>query len=235
MDGERRYSDKEVEAILAKAVELSRRERGPAAHGDGTSLPELERIATEAGLSAETVRRAASELERPKSWQSSGLRHFFRAEAATREIALTRKPDHGALARLLAVLPDILKASGSGQVVEGGLVWRGSAGTPERRGMGFRVEVSSAEQGGWVLATVDTASAAGGLYGGIVGGLGGGCGLGVGLGVGLGALGSTPFAVAVPIVCLGLSFFLARGIMGLVSRWAERRVREIADEIAKRL
>ena len=72
---------------------------------------------------------------------------------------------------------------------------------------------------------------AGGLYGGIVGGLGLGCGLGVGLG----ALGSVPFAIAVPILCVGLSFFLARGVRGLVSRWAERRVREIGDEIAKRL
>ena len=52
MDRERLYSDTEVKALLGRAVELSR--------SQGTTLSELERIAMEAGLPADSLRREAS-------------------------------------------------------------------------------------------------------------------------------------------------------------------------------
>lgn len=58
---ERRYDDREVALIFRDAAAL---ERARGATG-GLTLPELERVAVEAGLDPAMVRRAAAELEAP--------------------------------------------------------------------------------------------------------------------------------------------------------------------------
>lgn len=60
---ERRYDDREVALIFRDAAALERT-RGAAG---GLTLPELERVAVEAGLDPAMVRRAAAELEAPRA------------------------------------------------------------------------------------------------------------------------------------------------------------------------
>lgn len=63
---ERRFDDREVALILQGAADAER--RASAAHvAGGLTLPELERIAVEAGLDPAMVRRAAAELDAPRA------------------------------------------------------------------------------------------------------------------------------------------------------------------------
>jgi hypothetical protein len=237
MDGERLYSDKEVEALLARSVELSRTGDGPRPRG--VSLAELERIAAEAGLSVEALRRAASELDSGRAAASrSAFRRLIAAEPKRARLSLAEAPSEAALGRLLLVLPDIADGfGGSGAVADGSLVWRSEKSMEIQNGMSLRIEAGPdpGGRGGYVEIRVSYDGAAGGVYGGLIGGLGLGGGLGVGLGVGLGELHSTAFALVVPVAALCLSALMSRGIAGLVSRWARKQASRIAEEIFKRL
>lgn len=61
MDGNRRFSEREVALVLRKATEMEEVE-GPS--GSGLSLEELEQIAGEVGISPAIIRRAVAELDR---------------------------------------------------------------------------------------------------------------------------------------------------------------------------
>jgi hypothetical protein len=237
MDGERLFSDKEVKALLSRAVDISRGTEGAAAR-DGIGLTELRRIAAEAGLPAEALGRAIAEAESGRGRPSSRLRRFFGGEARRVRIELREAPSEAALSRLLLVLPDLAKWSGgSGAVADGVLVWRGDKSIELQNGLSLRIEVgpSPGGTGGYAEIGISADGALGGIYGGLCGGLGLGAGLGVGLGVGLGELHSTAFAIFVPIACLGLSFLLSRGIVGLLSSWARRKIQLLSEELSRRL
>jgi hypothetical protein len=72
---------------------------------------------------------------------------------------------------------------------------------------------------------------AGALFGGIVGGGGTGIGLGVGLGVGLGALGSALFATLFPVIALGGTWALARGIFRSSVHNRMRKLTKLMNEL----
>jgi len=88
---ERRYSDKEVKAILSRAVDISRSDQRGTGGGRGVSLAELERVAAEAGLPVEALRRAAMELESTGSSRLN-IRRLFKAEIVRKRIALPKAP-----------------------------------------------------------------------------------------------------------------------------------------------
>jgi hypothetical protein len=64
---ERRYGDREVRLILKSATELQRRATDDGPGPDGMSLAELEQVASEAGIDPVLVRRAAAQLDAPRS------------------------------------------------------------------------------------------------------------------------------------------------------------------------
>jgi len=232
MESGRRYSDREVDALLARAVELSRA-ADPGGGGEGSraglSLAELERIAAEAGLPAGAIQRAAEELE---SRRGGGLLGRLKGAERAELPALPGRPE---LERLLAELPDLACLSGSGTVTETGLLWRSDGASEMRSGRKLRVELRPALEGtGGAIVDVrhDLGGAAGGIYGGIIGGLGVGAGMGIGFGFGMGALGSPLFALLFLTGSILLSALGARGLVGLVSRHAERKSRELAQDIA---
>lgn len=235
MDDERRYGDREVESLIARAVELSREaEAAPRPRG-GLRLEEVERIAVEAGLSAQSIRRAAQDLEAEARAPAGGLRRFFGAERLVADLVLPGHPGEGTIQAVLAVLPDLCDASGSGTALAGGLVWRADGGYEARTGSKLRVELSREGNRSRLRIERSFDGAAGGIYGGLVGGLGLGCGLGVGLGVGFGELHSALFAISFSLASLGLSWLAARGIMGLYAKDARRRNRGLMDNLASRL
>ena len=74
-----------------------------------------------------------------------------------------------------------------------------------------------------------------GLAGALFGGLLGGGGIGIGLGAGgavAGAAGSVALAVGIPVVVIGGSYALARGIFTRIVRRREARARKVIAEIA---
>jgi hypothetical protein len=238
MDGDRLFSDKEVEAVLARAVELSRGGEGRGPRSEGTRLADLERIAAEAGLPADAIGRAVSELSAEPRPAVSSLRRLFGVEGGKARLELKEAPSASALNRLLLVLPDLAKqAGGSGSVADGILVWRGDRSAETQNGSSLRIELGPNPdgRGGYVEISLSVDGAAGGIYGGVIGGLGLGAGLGVGLGLGIGALHSPAFAILVPFGALALSFIASRSIVGAVSAWARRKVERLRAEIARRL
>lgn len=62
---ERRYREDEVAAIFADAAESQELAPRPAGAGTGMTLPELQEIGREVGISAEAIARAAGQLDRP--------------------------------------------------------------------------------------------------------------------------------------------------------------------------
>lgn len=67
---DRRYGDREVALILRRAAELEDREGGEV-NARGISLPELEQIARDVGLDVARIRRAAAELDHGRRLRGS--------------------------------------------------------------------------------------------------------------------------------------------------------------------
>ncbi len=235
MDEERRYGDREVESLIARAVELSREAEAVPRRRGGLSLEEVERIAVEAGLSAQSIRRAAQELEAGSRAPAGRLRRFLGAEKLVSDLVLPGQPGEEAIQSTLAVLPDLCDASGSGTALAGGFVWRADGGYETRAGGKLRIGLSLEGSRSRLRIERSFDGAAGGIYGGLVGGLGLGVGLGVGFGVGLGALNSPLFALGFPLASLGLSWLAARGLVGLYAKDARRRTQSLLESLGRRL
>jgi hypothetical protein len=238
---DRRYSDRQVERILARTVEISRdlarasAREDKGSEGEGMSLAELERAAIEAGLSPEALRAAAEEVEGGPGKAGGKAARFFGTAPAVAERRLSPAPSEAELARLARDLPDIADVPGSGAVADGGLVYRSDGGYEAQTGQRLRLEIEREGDGAWLRAERRFSQAAGGVYGGVVGGLGLGCGLGVGLGVGLGDLHSGLFAAVFCCSSLVLSFLVSRGIMALLSADAKRRNARLVEAVERRL
>jgi hypothetical protein len=244
MNEDRRYSDREVERLLARAVELSReseaRASGEPDRQEGMSLAELEKAAAEAGLPVETLRRAAWELDsglssaggRGVATEGKGLAaRLFGPLRLREERVIGRPPTEAELANLALVLPDLAGVPGSVVQGGGGLIFRSDGGYETQYGQRLRFEV---RPDGRLIVERSFGGAAGGVYGGLVGGVGLGGGLGVGFGVGLGSLHSGLFAAAFAIGALLLSCLASRGIMAAIVADARRKNARILEDASAR-
>lgn len=219
--------------MIRRAAELELAPPGRRGEAEGLTLADIEKIAAEAGLSPDSVRHAARELEGGSGASVAG--RIFGGGAVHRSRTIAREVDDSALGELLAELPDLAGIPGSGSVSSRGLVFRSDGGYESNTGTRFRLEIR--RSGGSLAASVQRsfAGAVSGVYSGIVGGLGIGAGVGVGVGIGVGELHSALFATLVPIAFLGLSFLLSRGVLGLISRNASRKNERLLDAIDRRL
>ncbi len=227
MDAERRFSDKEVKALLARAVEYAQpaAEDRPATR-QGTTAAELERIAAEAGLPAEALRRALAELDSPTRRDSTALRRALGCEIHVAETGLEKAPTRQELERLLMILPDIARLPGSGSVADDSLIWRSEYTSQNSSGIKRRVEISPKSGGGaLVKVEVDPSLAGVGAYVGLVVGLGI-TAISVALPIGLAVLHSPAFAILTSLGAFILSFLGARGIMALVTRSIRAKARQ---------
>jgi len=235
VDAERRFSDKEVKALLARAVEYAQPTEEQTDSRQGTTAAELERIAAEAGLPAEALLRALAELDSPIRPGASMLRRALGCEIHLEEARLGKAPTRQELERLLMILPDIAKLPGSGSVADDSLIWRSEYTSHNSSGIKRRVEIAPLSEGGvLVRVEADPSLAAVGAYGGLVAGLGI-TGISVALPIGLAVLHSPAFAVLVSIGSIILSFLGARGIMSLVTKTIRAKAKLLVEEISRRL
>jgi hypothetical protein len=233
---DRRFNDKEVKQLLARAVELARSPDDRPAPREGTSLAELERVAAEAGLPAEALGRALAELDSASPGTgASALRRLLGAEVYRTELTLGEAPSRQELEKLLMVLPDIARLAGSGAVSDDGLVWRSEYNSQTSSGIKRRVEVSRLPDGrALVKLEVDPTLAAVGSYVGLVAGLGI-TAVSLAVPLGLALLHSPTFATLVSVAAIVGSTLLARGIMSLVSSTLRKKAHRLIEEIARRL
>jgi hypothetical protein len=233
---ERRFSDREIQAILSRAAELQRRRGNRSDSPDGSepsgvSLAELQSVATEAGLDPALVQQAATELEyRGARGRTSPLLGERTLQESRRHLDAQLTEED--LQELLVTLDTVAGEAGQGTVSRSTLSWSTDTAIAMRNGYHTRVQVRSTRKGTDISARTELGNLAGGLYGGLTGGFGLGGGLGVGLGVGLETLNSVPFAVLVPIGFIGAAYLLARTIFGAIARHRRRRNTHIVEELA---
>jgi hypothetical protein len=112
----RRYSEEEVEAILARAAERSARLPRGRSHDDGLTLDELQEIGAEVGIPPAVVADAARSLAR----RSGVERTLGLPMAVGHVVPLRRPPSDEEWERLVADLRETFRARGKIQV-QGGL------------------------------------------------------------------------------------------------------------------
>lgn len=223
----RRYGDREVAEILKRATELQRAEPS-SADPEGLTLTELTEIAREAGIDPTLLHRAATEVELgdvgPSVWRRlAGAPVTVRIEHAVEgEIPVDR------LDAIVPIIQQATEGQGTASAVGRTLTW--SSHTADNT-TSQQILVTSADGRTLIRWEERFGRLAGALFGGIFGGVGVGLGAGAGAAV-AGAAGPAALAVAIPLVCVGGSYALARGIFSDIVRRRERRARAVIAEIA---
>lgn len=119
---ERRYTDEEVQRILASAVESDAALPGGSAEA-GMTLAEIQSIAKEAGVSLASVSAAAAALDRvPPAPTSSRMLGLPVGVGST--VALPRPLDDAEWQRLVVFLRDTFEARGRVETIAGQREWR---------------------------------------------------------------------------------------------------------------
>jgi hypothetical protein len=229
-DSDRRYSDDQAREIIKRALQMQHRQADEEGPREGITIADLESIADEVGVSRELMRRAASEVDSGEA--DIGKSRFIGAAISPREtFSLPHQVTQDDLGELVVALPSIAGEDGSGNAHRSSLSWSTNSVAAMRTGRSLQVSIRGTSSGTVVRVREELSQVAGGLFGGLIGGVGLGGGFGVGFGVGLGSLGSPLFAVAVPILFITGSYFLARSIFKAVSKSRRRNVQRVAARI----
>ncbi len=226
--GDARYSEDEVALVLRRAAELQKRET--LAEDPGSmSLPELEAVAAEAGLSPALVRRAATEIARPMGSQPEANPWLGGVTHLVIERTIDGEYPQDELDRLLEAVRS--SSSGAGQVSTVGrtLTWSGALGTSQSVVLTVTVTVRDGQTR--LRLHANFANLAGGVFGGIGGGVGGGLGWTAFLGGGL---------IAGPIGAIGLGVGFLASVYAVCRRTYRgqtlrhtKTVRALADELER--
>jgi len=222
----RLYGDEEIGRILKRATELQHRE--PKAPPAGVTLEELEEIASEAGLDAAYLRRAAMEVDagrgRPTAWR----RVLGDDLAVIRETTLRGEIGEGGFERIVAALQATSKEHGQPSLLGRTLTWRAETASKTRT---VQVVVTSRDGSTHIRAEENLTQMASGIFGGVMGGGGIGLGIGIGLPIGLEVLGSVLFATMAPVGMLGLGYVASRGIYRAVVGHRRRALDRLFERV----
>lgn len=226
----RRYSEKEIGALLRRAAEIQASDPASRAAAAGLTLRELEEVAAEAGIDAECLRRAAAELEVGRA-ATLGARL---AGAPLGFVLERRVPGELTPESFEALVPLLGQASpgqGSASAVGRTLTYtaRSDSNTSSQ-------QVLIAIRDGETMIRVEErlGGLAGAVFGGVLGGVGGGVGFGFGVPLGL-ALGGAALAAVFPAVVVGGTYAGARALFAAQVRARRRRARELLERLAERV
>ena len=158
-DDERRYSDEEFSLILKAASE---EEAGLAAAPpqQGLTLAEIQQIATEAGIDANSVSRAAALL--PSMHGETANRLIGASPRHRLEHTISGVVPAGDLVRVIDVARRALDMQGETREVMGGVEWKASSGTTT-----VVVSIRPGEDETRLQASCDRTEAAAGIYAGV--------------------------------------------------------------------
>lgn len=216
-DGHRRFTDREVALVLQRATELDDTDAGPA--GGGLSLDDLKEIAGEVGITPAAIDRAVATLDRGRAIGPS-LAGAPRVRKAVRAVAT--ELDRDAIARVMAVVDDRTDSTGSITEALGSVRWTG-----QDRFKSTRVSVTP-KDGETIIEVVEKAEPkmrrifhllppAWAL---------------MGVAPFAAAFASATMTVALTVLGVAAGLGIGRGAWALVSAASERRVRELAEELA---
>jgi hypothetical protein len=228
------FGSREVGRILERALKLQDEERrqlpATTAHGDSTSLAELEELGREVGVEPALVRRAAAELEtQPRPVETTPWLGVPERIVYERNLPGEATPE--ALEALVGVLEEVLGEPGQASMVGRTFTWT-SFGAEGRRGPhGRQISIVIASRDGTTSLRVEERlrPTAGNKFRGLVGGISG-TGTSLAMGVGMGALHSPLAAVIFSLVALGGAVGSARA---LYRRTVARRTEELGQLVAR--
>ena len=226
----RRYSDKEVSALIKRATELQEEDSAPR-RGDsevGMTLVELQEIAAEAGIDPKLIQRAAAQVDLPRTL-TIGERFAGGPLLISVERVVPGELSEEAFSRIVPEIQRVATGHGNASMVGRTLTW--SSETSQRQ-RSFQVTVSAKDGETLIRAEERLHGLAGSLYGGLMGGVGGGLGFGVGMPVGIEVLGSAAFAVAFPLLVIGGAYLTARTILRKTGRERKRIMTDLVGHIA---
>ncbi|MGO9713005.1 MAG: hypothetical protein ACLQBL_29370 [Polyangiaceae bacterium] len=223
---DRLFPPREVRRILQRAAELEEAARPPREAGRAHTLEEIERIAGDAGISEDALRRALAGETKPEA----APRHPWSLAGAPGRVSVEKTVRGSANAENHAKLTKAMRSAtgelGNAQAIGDSLSW--SASTPGGRSIYAIVEP---EGDGRVTVRVDEnlRGLRGGLYGGIMGGGGGG---GSALVVSLVAA-VWPGGIGLVLVAwFAFMYLLARTIYANRFRAREAELRTLVDNVA---
>jgi hypothetical protein len=148
---DRRFTDEEVQQILAAAAQSEGAERTTSDAESGMTLAELQRVASEAGLSSTAIAKAAAALDH-KSVVLADPRILGLKTGVAQSVTLSRPLSDVEWRKVVAVLRDTFAASGREEQVEGRREWRNG---------NLRVTLESVGDGAWLEMRTQKESARG--------------------------------------------------------------------------
>lgn len=120
---DRRYTDEEVQQILAGAAESEGRQSTSGDPETGMTLAEIKHAASEAGLSSSAVVTAAAALDR-KTLEIAAPRVLGLKAGVAESVSLARPLNDVEWRKFVSLLRDTFEASGREEQVEGRREWR---------------------------------------------------------------------------------------------------------------
>ena len=228
------YGAREVGRILERALQLQDEDRrqlpATTAHGDSTSLAELEELGREVGVEPALVRRAAAELEtRPRPVEKTPWLGV--PERIVYERNLPGEATPAALEALVGVLQEVLGEPGQASMVGRTFTWTSSSGQGPRGQHGRQISIVIASRDGTTSLRVEEGlrPTVGNRFRGYVGGVSG-MSAGVAMAIGIGALRSPLAAVAIWLLAI-------LGVLGTTRtryrRTVDRRTEELGQLVAR--
>lgn len=219
--GRKRFSDKEVAAILQRAAELAAVEQKT---GGGSTLDELERIAAEAGLDPALIRRAAADVSSGHASTSLGEAVAGGPVRVVYEVEVDGEIGSAAHEQLVAAVQRSVGAPGQMSSAGRAFVW-------QTLGQNRSLVASVTPRGG--RTTIRVEERLGALAGGVFGGVGGGVGGGVTPFV---AMGGAALFGPVGAVVGGAAFLVAtylgtRTLFGRLARGRREAVHRLGEEL----
>ena len=219
---DRKYSDKEMRAILDKAISLQAGQQGT------YSKPQIEQSGEELGLSGDLIERAAREIDIPAPPAPAKPRRvrFIGAPAERDQVMrVERILSDEEVELLVDTFCSVTGAKGKLRKYGKHWGWNSSRSSNAVLGRGYAITIRNYESHSEVEVQRTQRGLAGGLFGGIVGGVTGGFGLGFGIPVAI-LTGSLLTGGAVLLGIFLFSYALAFTIYNGVSSGWDNRDRE---------
>lgn len=231
---EKYFSDKQVSLILKRALELQKTDSKSLQETDLSST-DLEKIALEAGINSDYLRKAMWEVEEGSlKGSKNALRKFLGSKHRIifkKEIPWEIPAEE--YENLLPVIHKAAQVAGNHNVIGNTFTWK----TDFYQGGQQVIYLMITSKNGKTEVSVECnlGQVAGGLFGGLMGGIGIGAGVGVGVSVGVAVLASFLFTVLFTCGAVGVSYLLARIIFHAVSKSYQKKMKRIMNEIVKKI
>lgn len=226
----RLYDEKEVGKLLERATELQREDPGRALAPGGLSLAELEEIASEAGIDARFLRRAAAEMA--SGGQEKEMWEGITGERLTlvQEAVVAGELNEPGFERVVEALQRSAQENGQPSLLGRTLTWQAETAGKTRT---IQVTVTSRDGETHIRGVERLHQMASGLFAGTV--IGGGAGLGIGAGVpfAINVIGSGFLAFAFPAASAGLLLMACREIYRHIVRRRAAALAAMVDAVVE--